>query len=177
MKLRHACLGLLALVALTGGCREGGDVGRLVGSIAPPTDPADITVLAVSISQPPPQPGAGAVTVTLNYELNQPGGFVEITIWLYDDDGFLRFEDDELVATTIGEPAALTPGTYTMATSLALTCGGPDGDEVVGLQGTTDEGFVVLFNRDEAEIKAAARQETGGNTPRVSSAIIDMWCE
>jgi hypothetical protein len=178
MNKRTLSLCLACLLALTaGGCPEGGDIGRLIGSISPPGNPADFTISAVSIGPAPAQPGAGTLTVTVVYELNQPGGLVSIVIWLYDDDGFLRFADDELVAVTLGEAAATTPGPYSMATSFTLQCGGPDNDEVVAAQGGTGEGHdVFLVGIDEAEIKAAARREVNPAEP-VTSDIVEMWCE
>ncbi len=179
MKKRHVSLCLASLIALTaGGCPEGGDIDRLIQGFASlPDTPADYTITAVTIGPAPAQPGAGTVTVTVDYELHQPGGLVSIVIWLYDDDDILRFADDELVAVTQGETGGATPGPYSMATSFSLQCGGPDGDEVVGAQGGTGEGHeVFLIGIDEAEIKAAARREVNPTSP-VTSDVVEMWCE
>ena len=176
MNKRTLSLCFASLIALTaGGCPEGGDIDRLVEGFASiPTTPADYTITAVTVGPAPAQPGAGTLTVTVDYQLNQPGGFVSIVVWLYDDDDILRFEDDELVAVTVGEAAAATMGPDSIATSFSLQC---DGDEVVGLEGRTGEGHeVFLIGIDEAEIKAAARREVNPASP-VTSDVVEMWCE
>lgn len=180
MNRRHACFGLLALIALTGGgCQPGGDIATLIGGLgnAAPGPPADITITSVTTGPAPSQPGAGTLTVTVNYQVNQPGGTAAIVVWLFDDDDFLRFQDDELVAVVQGASAA-TAGPGSMSTSFVLTCGGPDGDEVIGGQNGTGEGHsVFLLGTDEAEIRAAARPDTNTAATVVVSDLVEMWCE
>ena len=139
-------------------------------------DNADYTLNSIQVLQPPAQPGAGDVTVRIAYDLAATGGNVSPIVWLFDDDGFLRFGDDVVAKGNFVEGAGnLSPGSYDGMFTVSLSC---DDDEVVGPLDGTGEGHKELFgNINEAEIRAAAQRPGDANNPIVVSDPVDLWCE
>jgi len=164
---------LATIVALLlGGCT---DLIRVtVGARV--ADTADYSIVSVGIPSPPPQPGAGTITMRIVYDLHATGGNVSPVVWLFDDDAFLRFNDDTVAKGNFVVAADnLAPGRYDGTFSFLLTC---DDDQVVGPEGGTGEGHKELFgNVNEAEIKAAAQRPGNENNPIVVSDAVDLWCE
>ena len=171
MKIRTLGFGLAALAAAIVGCSG---LERIVLS-AVVADTADYTITSISILPPPAQPGAGTLRVHITYTLNQPGGNVSPIVWLYDDDNFLRFGDDIVAKGNFVEGAGnLSAGLHDGTIDFTLSC---DGDEVVGTEGGTGEGYSDLFGINEAEIVAAAQRQGSASNPIVTSAPVDLWCE
>jgi hypothetical protein len=139
-------------------------------------DTADYSLNSIQILQPPAQPGAGDVTVRIAYDLAATGGNVSPIVWLFDDDGFLRFADDVVAKGNFVEGAGnLAPGSYDGMFTFSLSC---DDDEVVGPLDGTGEGHKELFgNINEAEIRAAAQRPGDASNPIVVSDAVDLWCE
>jgi hypothetical protein len=159
-------LSLLTLILVLSGCN--GSIRITTGVV----DDADYTLLSASLSAPP-QPGAGTVTVVLRYRLNATGGVVSPFVKIFDDDDFLRFNDDGLDQTQFSEGAfSKAPGEYVGTVTFNLTC---NGDEVVGALDGTGEGHADIFGVNEAEIFAIVRSPEGHG--EVTSNTIDLWCE
>ena len=98
-------------------------------------------------------------------------------MWLYDDDDFLRFGDDDMARANFVEGATnLSPGQHDGTITLTLTC---DGNEVVGPLGRSGEGGkeFLIGNINEAEMRAAVQRQGAPNSPIVVSDAIDLWCE
>ena len=174
-------------------------LGSTEGSLPQFTEPsipdtADYTIDSVTIVPPPAgQPGQGTVAVVVHFTLHANTGNVSPMVWVYEHDAFQNSPPDLGSSGDLGHAnpfegaGSLSLGSANvLRTTFTFTCGGADGNEVLGPNGRgTGEGdwdsFPPQVQWDDAEIRGvAARQGPGGDNTGLEgerqSPEIDMSC-
>lgn len=157
-------------------------------------DTADYMITDIHLIPPPAgNLGNGTVHVIVEFTLLSNIGNVSPIVWVYEHDTFDNFPPQPGTSGDLGnanphEGAAslFASGGNTVTTDFTFSCGGQDGDEVIGPNGGgTGEGdwdsFPPQVMWDDAEIIAAvARRPADGSPIDMSqarwTASVDMSC-
>jgi hypothetical protein len=173
--IRFARIGMLATVALLCGCPNG-TVTIVISTPASPDD-ADYTLLSAQITSGPaviPEGTSAEYVVTYTFERHRQGGAVAPFIVAVDDDGGLRFGDDELTkAQSIFGGLNDPPGRYSATGRFRLRC---ENDEIKGALAGSGEGHEDIFGVNEAEVYARVQRGEDNPAQFVKSAPIDVAC-
>ncbi len=131
------CVGFIAALA---GCAPGS-----IPNISPPqiADTADYTIDNVRIFAPPAGDlGNGTVQVIVEFTLNADTGSVSPIVWVWEHDVGDNFPPQPGSSGDLGNDnpheggiSLTASGQDTLQTSFTFTCGGSDGDEVIGPNG------------------------------------------
>lgn len=183
----------IAILALSSGCISG-SMPTFSTPVIP--DTADYTIDDIHIIPPPAGSlGNGTVQVIVEFTLHAPVGNVSPIVWVYEHDTFDNLPPQPGSSGDLGH-ANPHEGAITLTASgtsqnhltadFTFSCGGADGDEVIGPNGRgTGEGdwdsFPPQVMWDDAEIIAAVARQPASGVP-VDLALarwttsIDMSC-